>query len=57
MRYFNYIICVSLNRRIIYLKTGSFGEKELLPDFFILGFLFISYGVPFGFIGCIVCLM
>jgi hypothetical protein len=57
MRYFNYIAYASLNRRIICLETGFFGEKGLYSDLFILGFLFIFYGIACVFIGCIVCLM
>jgi hypothetical protein len=38
-------------------ENGFFGEKGLDFDLFILGFLFIFYGVACVFIGGIACLM
>jgi hypothetical protein len=57
MGVFNYIVCASLNRRCICLKTGFFGGKGLVSDFFILGFLFILDGVACGNDRCFACLM
>jgi hypothetical protein len=57
MGIFNYIVCASLNRRCICLKTGFFGGKGLVSDFFILGFLFILDGVACGNDRCFACLM
>jgi hypothetical protein len=39
------------------LVNGFFGGRGLVLDFFILGFLFIVYGVSCGVIGCFACLM
>jgi hypothetical protein len=38
-------------------KNGVFWLKGLFSYFFIWGFLFISYGVGFEFMGCIAELM